>query len=93
MLDQHGLYEQFLRLSLLKAIDYNWVEQVDYLQQLSIAISGQSAAQKNPIVEYYQEAYAGFETMKEQIRADMVRNLLMGLVEVTPKGEIVTHFP
>ena len=93
LLEQHDLYEQFLRLSLLKAIDYNWVEQVDYLQQLSMAISGQSAAQKNPIVEYYQEAYAGFEAMKEQIRADMVRNLLMGLVEVTPKGEIMTHFP
>ncbi len=93
LLEQHDLYEQFLRLSLLKAIDYNWVEQVDYLQQLSMAISGQSAAQKNPVVEYYQEAYAGFEAMKEQIRADMVRNLLMGLVEVTPKGEIITHFP
>ena len=93
LLDQHGLYEQFLRLSMLKAIDDNWVEQVDYLQQLSMAIGGQSASQKNPIVEYYQEAYAGFEVMKEQIRADMVRNLLMGLVEVTPKGEIMTHFP
>ncbi|CJE33303.1 TPA: accessory Sec system translocase SecA2 [Streptococcus pneumoniae] len=93
LLNQHDLYEQFLRLSLLKAIDDNWVEQVDYLQQLSMAIGGQSASQKNPIVEYYQEAYAGFEAMKEQIRADMVRNLLMGLVEVTPKGEIVTHFP
>ena len=93
LLNQHGLYEQFLRLSMLKAIDDNWVEQVDYLQQLSMAIGGQSASQKNPIVEYYQEAYAGFEAMKEQIRADMVRNLLMGLVEVTPKGEIVTHFP
>lgn len=93
LLNQHDLYEQFLRLSLLKAIDDNWIEQVDYLQQLSMAIGGQSASQKNPIVEYYQEAYAGFEAMKEQIRADMVRNLLMGLVEVTPKGEIVTHFP
>ncbi|CAG6156197.1 Preprotein translocase SecA2 [Streptococcus pneumoniae] len=93
LLNQHDLYEQFLRLSLLKVIDDNWVEQVDYLQQLSMAIGGQSASQKNPIVEYYQEAYAGFEAMKEQIHADMVRNLLMGLVEVTPKGEIVTHFP
>ncbi len=93
LLEQHGLYEQFLRLSMLKAIDDNWVEQVDYLQQLTMAIGGQSNSQKNPIVEYYQEAYAGFETMKEQIRADMVRNLLMGLVEVTPKGEIMTHFP
>lgn len=93
LLEKHDLYEQFLRLSMLKAIDDNWVEQVDYLQQLSMAIGGQSASQKNPIVEYYQEAYAGFEAMKEQIRADMVRNLLMGLVEVTSKGEIMTHFP
>ncbi|MTV88007.1 accessory Sec system translocase SecA2, partial [Streptococcus pneumoniae] len=29
LLNQHDLYEQFLRLSLLKAIDDNWVEQVD----------------------------------------------------------------
>ncbi|WP_050280397.1 accessory Sec system translocase SecA2, partial [Streptococcus pneumoniae] len=42
LLNQHDLYEQFLRLSLLKAIDDNWVEQVDYLQQLSMAIGGQS---------------------------------------------------
>ena len=49
LLDQHDLYEQFLRLSLLKAIDDNWVEQVDYLQQLSMAIGSQSASQKNPI--------------------------------------------
>lgn len=93
LLEQYGLYEQFLRFSLLKAIDDNWVEQVDYLQQLMMAIGGQSSTQKNPIVEYYQEAYSGFETMKEQIHLDMVRNLLMGLVEVTSKGEIVTHFP
>ena len=93
LLEQHDLYEQFLRLSLLKAIDDNWVEQVDYLQQLAMAIGGQPAAQKNPIVEYYQEAYAGFEEMKKQIREDMIRNLLMGLIEITPKGEIITHFP
>ena len=93
VLQPHKLYDSFLRISMLKAIDDNWVEQVDYLHQLSLAIGSQSASQKNPIVEYYQEAYAGFETMKQQIRTDMVRNLLMGIVEVTPKGEILTHFP
>ena len=93
VLQPHQLYDSFLRISMLKAIDDNWVEQVDYLQQLSLAIGSQSASQKNPIVEYYQEAYAGFETMKQQIRTDMVRNLLMGIVEVTPKGKILTHFP
>ena len=93
LLEPHDLYDQFLRVSMLKAIDDNWVEQVDYLQQLMMAIGGQSASQTNPIVEYYREAYMGFETMKEQIRSDMVRNVLMGLVQMGPKGEIVTHFP
>ena len=93
LLEPHDLYDHFLRISMLKAIDDNWVEQVDYLQQLMMAIGGQTASQTNPIVEYYREAYMGFETMKEQIRSDMVRNVLMGLVQMGPKGEIVTHFP
>ena len=93
LLEPHDLYDQFLRVSMLKAIDDNWVEQVDYLQQLMMAIGGQTASQTNPIVEYYREAYMGFEGMKEQIRSDMVRNILMGLVQMGPKGEIVTHFP
>ena len=93
LLEPYDLYDQFLRISMLKAIDDNWVEQVDYLQQLMMAIGGQTVNQTNPIVEYYREAYMGFETMKEQIRSDMVRNVLMGLVQMGPKGEIVTHFP
>ena len=93
LLEPHDLYDHFLRISMLKAIDDNWVEQVDYLQQLMMAIGGQTASQTNPIVEYYREAYMGFEAMKEQIRSDMVRNILMGLVQMGPKGEIVTHFP
>ena len=93
LLEPHDLYDQFLRVSMLKAIDDNWVEQVDYLQQLMMAIGGQTASQTNPIVEYYREAYMGFEAMKEQIRSDMVWNILMGLVQMGPKGEIVTHFP
>lgn len=93
ILETFDLYPSFQRISLLKAIDDNWVEQVDYLQQLQMALSGQSAAQKNPIVEYYQEAYAGFEEMKFQIKKDMVRNLLLSRVDVSPKGDIYTQFP
>ncbi len=43
-------------MAILKAIDENWVEQVDYLQQLRAALSGH-ASQKNPLVEFFQEAY------------------------------------
>lgn len=93
LLEAHDLFSDFQRLALLKAIDDNWVEQVDYLQQLTLAIGGQSAAQKNPIVEYYQEAYNGFEEMKKQIKSDMVRNLLLSRVDISPEGEIMAYFP
>ena len=56
---------QFQRMAILKAIDENWVEQVDYLQQLRMALSGQYTSQKNPLVEFFQEAYQSFERMKE----------------------------
>ena len=84
---------QFQRMAILKAIDENWVEQVDYLQQLRAALSGQYASQKNPLVEFFQEAYQSFERMKEAAKEQMVRNLLLSRVEINKKGEIVLHFP
>ena len=93
ILETFDLVRYFQCLAMLKAIDDNWVEQVDYLQQLQQAIGGQQASRKNPIVEYYQEAFAGFEAMKSQIKKDMVRNLLLSQILVSPNGEIVAHFP
>ena len=87
------LNEYFQRLSMLKAVDDNWVEQVDYLQQLRMALSGQYTSQKNPLVEFFQEAYQSFERMKEAAKEQMVRNLLLSRVEINKKGEIVLHFP
>lgn len=87
------LYSQFQRLAILKAIDENWVEQVDYLQQLRTALSGQHFSMKNPLVEYYQEAYDGFEYMKERMKYQIVKNLLMSELALNPKGEVVMYFP
>ena len=87
------LYSQFQRLAILKAIDENWVEQVDYLQQLRTALSGQHFSMKNPLVEHYQEAYDGFEYMKERMKHQIVKNLLMSELALNPKGEVVMYFP
>jgi len=87
------LYSQFQSLAILKAIDENWVEQVDYLQQLRTALSGQHFSMKNPLVEYYQEAYDGFEYMKERMKHQIVKNLLMSELALNPKGEVVMYFP
>ena len=87
------LFTHFQRVSVLKAIDENWVEQVDYLQQLKTALSGQHSSMKNPLVEYYQEAYDGFEYMKERMKQQIVKNLLMSELALNPKGEVIMYFP
>lgn len=87
------LFTHFQRVSVLKAIDENWVEQVDYLQQLKTALSGQHFSMKNPLVEYYQEAYDGFEYMKERMKHQIVKNLLMSELALNPKGEVIMYFP
>lgn len=87
------LFTHFQRVSVLKAIDENWVEQVDYLQQLKTALSCQHFSMKNPLVEYYQEAYDGFEYMKERMKQQIVKNLLMSELALNPKGEVIMYFP
>ena len=87
------LFTHFQRVSVLKAIDENWVEQVDYLQQIKTALSGQHFSMKNPLVEYYQEAYDGFEYMKERMKQQIVKNLLMSELALNPKGEVIMYFP
>ena len=93
ILGRDELIAQFQRITILKAIDENWIEQVDYLQQLRTALSGQYASQKNPLVEFFQEAYQSFNRMKTQTKEQMIRNLLLSRVEINNKGEIVLHFP
>lgn len=92
-LKSEKLFSQFQRVAILKAIDENWIEQVDYLQQLKTALSGQHSSSKNPLVEYYQEAYEGFEYMKERMKHQVVKNLLMSELTLNPKGEVIMYFP
>ena len=93
ILDPHQLYNQFQKIAILKAIDENWIEQVDYLQQLQQVLGTQYSSERNPVVEYYQAAYDSFEAMKERIKEQALRNLLLSSVAITPKGEIIIHYP
>ena len=92
-LKSEKLFSQFQRVAILKAIDENWIEQVDYLQQLKTALSGQHSSSKNPLVEYYQEAYEGFEYMKERMKHQVVKNFLMSELTLNLKGEVIMYFP
>ncbi|AZR96873.1 preprotein translocase subunit SecA [Streptococcus suis] len=85
-------YPQFERLAVLKAIDECWVEEVDYLQQLRIIAGARQVAQRNPVFEYHQEAYKGYQKMKEEIKRGILQNILLSDVSYTEKGEMQVYF-
>lgn len=85
-------YLQFERLAVLKAIDECWVEEVDYLQQLRIIAGARQVAQRNPVFEYHQEAYKGYQKMKEEIKRGILQNILLSDVSYTEKGEMQVYF-
>lgn len=67
----------FMRVASLEAVDEGWVEQVDYLQQLSSAVSGRSSAQRNVIFEFQNEAAFSFQSMERMVKRNIMRNILL----------------
>ncbi|MBS0504692.1 MAG: SEC-C domain-containing protein, partial [Proteobacteria bacterium] len=60
---------------LLQSLDHHWKEHLSTLDALRQVIHLRAYAQKTPINEYKQEAFALFERMLEAIREDVTRVL------------------
>ena len=85
--------ETFVRMMTLKAIDEAWIEQVDYLQQLRIAISGRSFAGHDPILEYHREAHRSFRKMQDAVMRAMIRNILLSDITYRQGGSMQVVLP
>lgn len=85
--------EDFIRVSILKAIDEHWVEQIDSLSILSTVVSGRTYAQKNPIYEYAREAYESYNEMRYRIKESIIRNIAKSHIERNGNGELTIYFP
>lgn len=86
-------FSEYCRLCTLRALDDDWVEEVDYLQQLQAAISGRSSAQRNLLFEYQREARISFEDMEKSIKKAMIRNILLGEVSFGKDNEMIILYP
>ena len=69
---------------LLELLDHHWKEHLSTLDALRQVIHLRSYAQKTPINEYKQEAFALFERMLTSIREDVTRTLSNVRFEVRP---------
>lgn len=84
--------ERFYRLSVLKAIDTGWVEEVDNLQQLRSVVESRSSAQRNPVYEYHKEASNSFERMQEYVNKLIVQNIMLSVIEIGADGKKDIYF-
>lgn len=85
-------YINFQRMSILKAIDQAWIEQVDYLQQFRVLVSSRNAAQRNTTYEFHREALASFQELQGRIKESLIRNLALSILAYNKKGELVAYF-
>jgi preprotein translocase subunit SecA len=88
-----SIWRQVEKSVLLDRLDFHWKEHLATLDALRQVVGLRAYAQKQPINEYKQEAFALFERMLEAIREDVTRilmttNLRMAAPEPAPLPEL-----
>lgn len=85
-------FEEFLRLSVLRAIDECWVEQVDNLQQIKTYVSMRQIGQRDSVTEFYRESLLSYEKMSAAVRRSIIRNLMLSTIEGNVKDGYSIYF-
>ncbi len=73
------------RVCLLRAIDTNWMNHIDDMDQLRQGIGLNAYGQKDPLVEYKMQGYDMFDNMISRIQEDTVR--LVTHVKIEQRAE------
>lgn len=84
---------RFLQKTILKAIDNEWIKQVDNLQQLKASVNNRQNGQRNVIFEYHKVALETYESMSKDIKRKIIRNLCLSIITFDKKDQMVIHFP
>ncbi|QHW38332.1 accessory Sec system translocase SecA2 [Staphylococcus ursi] len=87
------LYMHFVQKAILKAIDSNWIKQVDHLQKLKASVNSRQNGKRNPIFEYHRVALESFETMTDTIKRDIVKYLCQSITSFDKNDRLIVHFP
>lgn len=74
------------RVALLRAVDSNWMDHIDAMDQLRQGIGLRAYGQKEPVSAYTQEGFEMFDAMIDAIREQTIRFLLSATLS-KPKRE------
>jgi preprotein translocase subunit SecA len=90
------------RYILLNSIDRLWQEHLYAMDSLRTSISLRAHGQKDPLIEYKQEAYSMFEELMANIKRDILGNLFRSMSSLSafekflnnlPQNLVKDHFP
>ncbi|MCI5779268.1 MAG: preprotein translocase subunit SecA [Lentisphaeria bacterium] len=82
------------RHTVLEAIDRLWQEHLYAMDQLRSSMSLRVYAQKDPLVEYKNEAFGIFRNMMEQVYVDVAKNLLrLTITRLASLEELLASMP
>lgn len=84
-----ALFEQTV---VLRAIDEMWIEEVDFLQQLRLVVTGRVTAQRNPAFEYHTQALASYQTMAKDLNSLALKYLMLSDVSYTKDDKLEIQF-
>jgi len=81
------------RMILLNAIDRPWQEHLYAMDGLRTSIGLRAYAQKDPLIEYKQEAYSMFEELMRTIRRETVHNLFRSTTNLAAFEDFLRNLP
>ncbi|HHT82706.1 MAG TPA: preprotein translocase subunit SecA [Acholeplasmataceae bacterium] len=83
------LFNEFLKVVLLRVIDTYWMRHIDSMSELRQAVGLQAYSQTNPLIVYQQEGRAMFEEMVRGMTEDTARYILRATIEYNVEREQV----
>ena len=88
-----AIWRQVEKSVLLERLDHYWKEHLATLDALRQVVFLRAYAQKTPLNEYKQEAFALFERMLETIREDVTRILSVAEIQFNQPAEALPELP
>ncbi len=70
-----SIMRQIERFAYLSAIDHLWIDHIDHIEDLRQGIELRAYGQRDPVVEFKNEAYTLFETLIDRIDEELSRRL------------------
>ena len=86
-------YRQIERNELLRAVDRNWIDHIDAMDQLRKGIGLRGYAQQDPVIAYKQEGHEMFDEMTERIQTITISRLLKGRIVRIPAAPMMNRMP